>query len=179
MLNVFLRLVRQQKIISFHKHVTHSGFTLIGVKLIDGVGGQVNIWSHKKASCEVAYRDCSMRVSAIWMLCSCGCAHAYTSGLNWMPLFTTVHTYICTRVQMTQSVYYVFSPKYNHTHTHTQRYVSPTTAVCLWAVSLGKVIGPCLSWNEPRVINTCWEIYPWNKAPIQKQVKLCNTSIYC
>lgn len=31
----------------------HSGFTLIGVKLIDGVGGRVNIRSHEEARCEV------------------------------------------------------------------------------------------------------------------------------
>lgn len=30
----------------------HSGFTLIGVKLIDGVGGQVNIRSQKTARCK-------------------------------------------------------------------------------------------------------------------------------
>lgn len=36
----------------FHKHVTHSGFTLRGVKLIDGVGEQVNIRGHKTARCE-------------------------------------------------------------------------------------------------------------------------------
>lgn len=41
MLDILLRVVRQRKIISFHKHVTHSGFTLIGVKLIDEVGGQL------------------------------------------------------------------------------------------------------------------------------------------
>lgn len=63
-----------------------------------------------------------------------------------------------------------------HTHTHT---MSPNTAaVCLWAVSPGKVIGPCLSWNEPRDINTHRELYPRNKEPIQKQVKLCSAFIY-
>lgn len=36
----------------------------------------------------------------------------------------------------------------------TQRYVSPVPVVCLCAVPLGKVIGSCLSWREPKVINT-------------------------
>ena len=43
MLDIFLSVAKQQKIISFHKHVTRSRFTLIGVKLLDGVGGQVNM----------------------------------------------------------------------------------------------------------------------------------------
>lgn len=54
MLDVFLGLVRQWRVISFHKHVTHSRLSLIGVKLIDGVGGRVNIRSHEEPrSCEV------------------------------------------------------------------------------------------------------------------------------
>lgn len=37
MLDIILRPGRRWKIILFHKHVTHSGLTLIGVNLIDGV----------------------------------------------------------------------------------------------------------------------------------------------
>ena len=119
MLNVILRLVRQWRIISFHKHVPRSSLTLIGVNLIDGVWGQVNIWSREEASCEVQeLKSHRTRLCAVWMLCSSGCAHAYTSGLNWMSLFKTLHTCICTQVQMTQGVHYVFSPKYTYTHTH-------------------------------------------------------------
>lgn len=44
-------------------------------------------------------------------------------ALNGRAGFTTAHTCICTGVQMTLSVYYVFSPKYNHGRT--QRSVSP------------------------------------------------------
>lgn len=33
----------ERRTILFHKHVMCSGFTLIGVKLIDGVGGEVNM----------------------------------------------------------------------------------------------------------------------------------------
>lgn len=39
--------------ILFRKHVTHSRFTLIGVRLIDEVGGEVITWREKNASCEV------------------------------------------------------------------------------------------------------------------------------
>lgn len=96
-LNVFLRLVRQQEIISFHKHVTHSGFTLIGVKLIDGVGGQVNMWSHKKASCEVhklhkeLQREgvCHSNVMLLWE-----CARIRKRLKLNAPLYNSAHTHL-------------------------------------------------------------------------------------
>ncbi len=97
MLNAFLRLVRQCKIISFHKHVTRSGFTLIGVKLIDGVGGQVKKRSHKKASCEVhklhkeLQREgvCLSNVMLLWV-----CAHIHKRLKLNAPLYNSAHMHL-------------------------------------------------------------------------------------
>lgn len=59
----------------FHQHVTHSRFTLIGVKLIDGVGGRVNMWSIKK----------ELQNERLLFECHAVHTHTHTSGLNLMP----------------------------------------------------------------------------------------------
>lgn len=73
---MFLRLVRKEKIILLRKHVTRSGFRLIGAKLIDGVGGQVNIRSHtrrqavrvRKLHKELQHEGvCHLNVMLLWV----------------------------------------------------------------------------------------------------------------
>lgn len=51
--NILLGLAARQKVILFRKHVTRSRSTLIGVRLIDEVGGEVNIWREQNLSCGV------------------------------------------------------------------------------------------------------------------------------
>lgn len=53
MLTVLPGPVRHWKIIWFRKHVRHSGFPLIGVRLIDEVRGRVNTRSQRSERREV------------------------------------------------------------------------------------------------------------------------------
>lgn len=120
-------------------------------------------------------KSCSVRVSTIWtfwmFLWVCVRTRANTGDVNCVcPLQQCMHAF----ASLVQIIH--LSLFLSHTYTKT---LQLATSVCLRAVSLWKAIGPCLSPNEPRDINTRREIYPRNKAPIRRQVKLCNASIYC
>lgn len=138
------------------------------------------IWSQKKACCEEHKLHKKLQREGVYYLnvlnvfvgmCAHTREHANTGDVNCVcPLQQCMHAF----ASLVQIIH--LSLFLSHTYTKT---LQLATSVCLRAVSLWKAIGPCLSPNEPRDINTRREIYPRNKAPIRRQVKLCNASIYC
>lgn len=142
MFTILLGPVRHWKIIWFRKHVTHSGFPPIGVRLIDEVGGQVNMWSQRGECWEVhrlhevlqyggrytalcVLRWCAFR----WLnasIFSSAERHLYSSPNDFSNMLWICHWNIIKHI----TLYFPTNP------------------------SRRKVIGPHLSWREP-VSYTC------------------------